>query len=935
MIAAPFTLSFEYQMTERAALRDGALLYAFDREPSRREIALGEAYEAPVIGSEAAVLPDTPCCLSIYELDLAPGDAEVFDFKLPYYPDAEQIDAICAADFDERLAETVAFWNELLADGLVIELSERKVVDTYKAAMVHTFVSRDKVGEHYVLKVNELQYDGFWVRDGTYQVRTLDLYGYHRAAEQSLEYFLTQQRDNGIIYQPPQLDGWGQALFAFGQHFAITRDVQWARRVFRVVVQSAEAVLTECSKDEFGCVPPTTAYDNEAIEGRYTGHNFWALGGLRLVIKMADGIGEREKAEELRRRTDEYEAAFLARLGEVTHRTGGYIPPGLDVEGGCDWGNLLGVYPSRVLDPFDALVSATVTKMRTQKYVEGLMTYGASFPGAVLHHYLTTNVTQTSIIRGEQQDALRDLYALLAHTSSTHAGFETSLRPWAERDPGGNYPPHGWFAAKYCAVLRNMLVREQGDELHLFSCLSPEWLKPGDRVAFRDAPTDFGRISARLDARADGATIRLRPRFSHPPARLIVHLPWFVSQVRATCGGQPIAVREGKMGLSPTTREVRLSWEAAHVAPMSYARAVDDLKAAYADKYAQYLKDGGKPLTLSPPSLARTAEARRSLLAEAADVGGAALYRPVSVSSDAEAGAWLVDGNSGPTGRSWHPAELPAWAIADLQQEHTVSSVHVYPSYLGRLGTTVLRYKIETSPDGVTWGTAADLTDSDEPMGNAGRAAAIAPTRCRYVRVTLTGSDRRRPGLSEVRVLAETPVERVGPPASSQVAWTAEQQTGTQMSDFGHWGFEGTERIVLEGSATKLGGRKVRLRFHASEQAPIEVGYVSLARTDPGNEADVVRESWRPLSFDDRLTVRIPAGESRWTDWIAFHLQPGIDYTVTFQVLTTGGTKLWSDRSTVRFEARSSYAARARNWSSLNASRTYNLYFVSALESGD
>ncbi len=656
MMAAPFTLGFEYEMTERTALRDGALLYAFDAQPSRREIAPGEAYEKPTTGAEASILPATPCCLSVYDLDLAPGETKTFDFKLPYYPDTEQIDAICAADFDENLAKTVDFWSELLDAGLVIDLPERKVVDTYKAAIVHTFVSRDKVGDYYVLKVNELQYDGFWVRDGSYQVRTLDLYGYHHAAEQSLENFLTQQRDNGIIYQPPQLDGWGQALFAFGQHFAITHDAEWARRVFPAVLRSAEAVLAECSKDEFGCVPPTTAYDNEHIKGRYTGHNFWALGGLRLVIEMAEGIGEQAKADELRRRTDEYEAAFLARLKQVTDKTGGYIPPGLDVEGGCDWGNLLGVYPSGVLEPFDTRVSATVEKMRTQKYVEGLMTYGPTFPGAALHHYLTTNVTQTSIVRGEQQDALSDLYAMLAHTSATHAGFETSLRPWSNRDPGGNYPPHGWFAVKYCAVLRNMLVREQGEELHLFSCLSPAWLKPGDHVAFRNAPTDFGRLSARLDARADGATIRLEPRFRQPPAQIVIHLPWFVSKVHATCDGQPVAVREGRLELGPEAREVRLSWKVAETPPMSYAQAVEDLKAAYAEKYAQYLKEGGKPLTLAPPSFASTSAERRSLLDEMTEMGGVALYRPVTVSSASDAAAWLVDGNSGRTGRSWQPS---------------------------------------------------------------------------------------------------------------------------------------------------------------------------------------------------------------------------------------------------------------------------------------
>ncbi len=60
---------------------------------------------------------------------------------------------------------------------------------------------------------------------------------------------------------------------------------------------------------------------------------------------------------------------------------------------------------------------------------------------------------------------MREFYALLLHTSSTHAGFEFAILPWGDRNFEDNLAPHGWFAAEYRTLLRNMLVREEGDEL--------------------------------------------------------------------------------------------------------------------------------------------------------------------------------------------------------------------------------------------------------------------------------------------------------------------------------------------------------------------------------------------------------------------------------------------------------------------------------------
>ena len=208
------------------------------------------------------------------------------------------------------------------------------------------------------------------------------------------------------------------------------------------------------------------------------------------------------------------------------------------------------------------------------------MTYATDY----LHHYLTTYVTETDLLRGDQEGVLKQFYAIMAHTSSTHAGWEWSVRAWGDRDFGGNLAPHGWFAARYRILLRNMLVREEGDRLHLFSVLSPGWLEqPDAHVLVSDAPTRFGCIDVRLQRLAsDVARIAFLPRWTSPPAEIIVHIPWYrevvwhsTGSLRSSPGGQVIVLpaREGSVVI--VWRKAREPY------PYSHEQAVTDLLAEF------------------------------------------------------------------------------------------------------------------------------------------------------------------------------------------------------------------------------------------------------------------------------------------------------------------------------------------------------------------
>jgi hypothetical protein len=218
-------------------------------------------------------------------------------------------------------------------------------------------------------------------------------------------------------------------------------------------------------------------------------------------VLIARAAGRDRSADRWAALLADYRARLDFRVRRAARRGGGWIPPALDARGGHDWGNLWAAWPLETYDADERIVSRTLRHARAG-FREGLATWKGQ-----LHHYLGFRVFQTELRRGEQRDVVRGLYDALAHTTATHGGFETSIRPYGDRASATNMAPHGWFAAEYVALLRNMLVREDGRGLVLMSALSPSWLQPGDPVAVRSAPTTRGRVSFRLEPREGGAVL--------------------------------------------------------------------------------------------------------------------------------------------------------------------------------------------------------------------------------------------------------------------------------------------------------------------------------------------------------------------------------------------------------------------------------------------
>jgi hypothetical protein len=571
-----------------------------------------------------------------YDFTLRPGEKRTFRFKMPAVPaslaNADATSQLTAADYDDYRSKTVAFWKSEVERASHFLVADPKVMNTFRTSLVNDLVARELNEDGRVYqRVNRIHYNYFWIRDGSYFVRMYDMLGLHDIARKTLDAFLVWQDGKPVGFFKPgapqprgarlsvQDDYWGQVLWAVGAHCRTTGDRDLLQMVYPLLGPHVDEFVAKCAKDPRGLWPVAGPYDNEAVNGHYTGHSFWALLGLKYAVLMANEMGREDDAARWQKVRDDYEANFLNELRDLAAKSEGYIPPGMDTTtDGNDWANASGgLYPFEVLSKDDPLAQSTLEMVRDYNYQEGIITYGGNAwvakqqrqegkprPRGTLHHYEIFYVTEGNTILGEQRKVIEDLYSILAHTGSTNSGFEFGIPAWTTRDPRSNFTPHGWFAARYMSQIRNLLVREEGNDLHIASALAPEWVRPGRQVKVTDAPTFFGSASYTLDAGQDTATLTFSNRWKEngAPSSIVFHVPWFVTVTSATVDGRTVKVVNGAITLPPDATKVALRWRRMPEPKLSYEEAVR----LYLDKY--YRKPAGAdydflfPVERKPPA---------------------------------------------------------------------------------------------------------------------------------------------------------------------------------------------------------------------------------------------------------------------------------------------------------------------------------------------
>ena len=487
---------------------------------------------------------------------LARGEHRSFHFWMPLYPTALDPRRLEDDAAHERVAPRARrMWSEYLARAARLQTPDSLVNTAWRAASVTLVQGQEKAGDHWVPIGNPFQYRDVWLRDGARVVRALALVGLTDFAVDDARTLARFQLPVGaLLSQHGQIDGTGQALWAFAQAASLPPTASVARELLPAATGGARWIARQCAMTEQlrvpwgGLLPFADPRDGELTRAQLVGNDAWGIAGLDATAALARLAGESALADTVAGAARAYRGRFLAALV----RSGAAdVPPSWQGVG-RDWGNLAVGYPTLALPPGDARIERLERRCFEGGGGSGLVSYGAANS---LHTYLGADLAVNALLAGRPEVARDYLDGLLAHSSSTLGQAEIVHRAGGF---GTNLPPHGTAAATLVDLLRTMIVSDLGDTLEIGLGAGLAWWN-GTRL--ERAATRFGVLDVGLERPAED---QLVVRLSAAPAPVRVRVP---DGVMAVSSADPGVLLEGPHWVQAPKGTEQIRFQIANAGP--------------------------------------------------------------------------------------------------------------------------------------------------------------------------------------------------------------------------------------------------------------------------------------------------------------------------------------------------------------------------------
>jgi hypothetical protein len=191
---------------------------------------------------------------------------------------------------------------------------------------------------------------------------------------------------------------------------------------------------------------------------------------------------------------------------------------------GSRWGALYAAFPCRLLPSDHELITGTIRKFESRISPGGLPMHTGWMKDGMWVAITLDNLAEVLLLRGEADAAVRYLYATLNHGTPLYTWCEERGPKPGDPDCAGDRQ-HLWTPVAVARFIRDALVMEDGDTLHLARGTDRQWLGSGQRLGAQGMATHFGRVSyeIRYDPQA-GHVVGFIETLDAPIPRVTMHI---------------------------------------------------------------------------------------------------------------------------------------------------------------------------------------------------------------------------------------------------------------------------------------------------------------------------------------------------------------------------------------------------------------------------
>ncbi len=372
-------------------------------------------------------------------------------------------------------------------------------------------------------------YKRFWFRDGCLMLNALLAVGCLDRSQGLLTQFVRRQKSNGYFQsQKGEWDSNGQVLWVFDRFQRLSgRDLpeNWLQALWKGARWIEKKRLKPFKGKAYpGLLPPGFSAEHLGPNDYYYWDNFWSLAGLHCAARLAGRFGDAERQALYVSKARAFEQDIQASLASIAEeKKQGGIPasPNRRLDAGAV-GSLVADYPLQLRGPNDEAIARTVDFLIGHCFHQGGFFQDMIHSG--VNPYLTLSIAQTLLRNGDPR--YRECIRSTAAFASPTGQWPEAVHPFTRGGCMGD-GQHGWAAAEWVMIMRNLFVREEGEDLVLGSGLFPEWLESRDRLFFGPTPTPHGPVSLEIRQEGPDTVLRFEAHWREKQPDCRVNIPGF------------------------------------------------------------------------------------------------------------------------------------------------------------------------------------------------------------------------------------------------------------------------------------------------------------------------------------------------------------------------------------------------------------------------
>ena len=423
-------------------------------------------------------------------------------------------------------------WDDARRHLARLSVPDEKITFLYQASLTTLLLlsSRQAVPGPYT-------YNRFWFRDACLMLHALLAAGAADRVKRLLDAFPEKQKHNGYFQsQEGEWDSNGQVLWIMDRFHELTgRRVPktWQAAMFAGADWIQKKRLKNMpARRHNGLLPPGFSAEHFGPNDYYFWDNFWGLAGFRAAARQAHLCGDESRHRRYRAWAADYEKTIFRIIESIPeHLARGCIPaaPGRRMDAGAV-GSLVADYPLGLAPRKDRRIMNTVTFLMENCFFKGGFFQDMIHSG--INAYLTLSIAQTLLRNNDPR--FQELIQTTANLASSTGQWPEAIHPQTLGGCMGD-GQHGWAAAEWVMMIRNLFVREKEGILVIGSGIFPEWMHAKAPIFFGPTPTHYGTVSVHISHENTGPMLRLDAAWRKNQPELLVQVPGYQHGTISDC----------------------------------------------------------------------------------------------------------------------------------------------------------------------------------------------------------------------------------------------------------------------------------------------------------------------------------------------------------------------------------------------------------------